>query len=121
MSSTLNCDPPDGKIGLGPAELRPKLTAKLKLFEIPSLKSKADIEFECNLSDLLDLCAENKFEVDLPGLSRLVKKLVDQGYMAERREGREKYLKLTDLGLIFCPVEENVADIKIKLNNTISK
>lgn len=56
---------------------------------------------EFSLSEFKDVCKENGFDTDLPALSRLVKNLRKKGYIEERREGRKKYIKITDLGSIF--------------------
>lgn len=57
-----------------------------------------------NLTELKKICLDNGFKTDLPALSRLVSKLVEQDYLKEQREGRKKLIGLTEKGLIFCPV-----------------
>jgi predicted transcriptional regulator len=71
---------------------------------------------ELTLSQLHETCLNDRFSIDLPSLSRLVNDLINGGYMDERREGREKFLSITDLGMIFCPVEENTLIVKNSLN-----
>ncbi len=70
---------------------------------------------EFNLSELLTLCVNNKLKLDLPSLSRLVKKLRDKGYVNERREGRSMFVSISDLGRIFCPNEQYEKEIEKKL------
>jgi len=70
---------------------------------------------EYNLSELHNICNKNNFKIDMPALSRLVSKLIKEGYLKERREGRLKHLSLTDIGLVFCPVYNYLNDIQEKL------
>nr|MDO8119458.1 winged helix-turn-helix domain-containing protein [Candidatus Sigynarchaeota archaeon] len=67
---------------------------------------------ELTLSQLQETCEKNNLKIDLPSLSRLVKDLIKGGYVDERREGREKFLSITDLGMIFCPVADDTIIIK---------
>ncbi|KKM05969.1 hypothetical protein LCGC14_1748730 [marine sediment metagenome] len=64
-----------------------------------------------NLNKLLKICDDNNKSWDLPNLSRIVKELVNKGYLDEERKGREKIVKISKLGLIICPVKHNYIDI----------
>ncbi|MBA7505425.1 hypothetical protein ES706_04092 [subsurface metagenome] len=72
-------------------------------------------EIEYNLSQLRELCEKSHFKIDLPTISRVVSKLIEEGYLKERREGRNKFISLTDIGLIFCPVYNDLEKIKVTL------
>ncbi|MHA1756659.1 MAG: winged helix-turn-helix domain-containing protein [Promethearchaeota archaeon] len=65
-------------------------------------------EIEYNLSQIKNMYEKNGLNIDLPSLSRLVSKLIEDGYLRQRREGRHKYISLTDIGLIFCPLDNNL-------------
>jgi len=69
-----------------------------------------------NLNKLLKICEDNNKSWDLPNLSRIVKNLVKKGYLNEERKGREKIIKISELGLVICPVKHNYTDIKDKLD-----
>lgn len=69
-----------------------------------------------NLNKLLKICKDNNKSWDLPNLSRIVKNLVKKGYLTEERKGREKIIKISELGLVICPVKHNYTDIKDKLD-----
>ncbi len=69
-----------------------------------------------NLNKLLKICEDNNKSWDLPNLSRIVKNLVNKNYLTEERKGREKIIKISDLGLAICPVKNNYTDIKDKLD-----
>ena len=69
-----------------------------------------------NLNKLLKICEDNNKSWDLPNLSRIVKNLVKKGYITEERKGREKIIKISELGLVICPVKHNYTDIKDKLD-----
>lgn len=71
---------------------------------------------EFSLSRLHETCVKERFAIDLPSLSRMVNDLIKGGYIDERREGREKFLSITDLGMIFCPVDDAVSIVKEKLH-----
>ena len=64
-----------------------------------------------NLNKLLKICENNNKSWDLPNLSRIVKNLAKKGYLDEERKGREKIVKISELGLIICPVDHNLIDI----------
>jgi len=74
---------------------------------------------EFSLSKLHQITKETKnkhiLDVDLPSLSRLVNDLVKEGYITERREGREKLLSISELGFIFCPVDRQLQALKDQL------
>jgi len=55
-------------------------------------KDKIIYNKEYNLSELKEICNENKFKTNLPVLSRLISKLINEGYLKEWREGRMKYI-----------------------------
>ena len=65
-----------------------------------------NIEF--NLTELKEMGKQRGLNMDLPTLSRQISKLIKEGYLKERREGREKKVSLTNIGLIFCPVSEDL-------------
>ena len=69
-----------------------------------------------NLNKLLTICEDNNKSWDLPNLSRIVKNLVIKGYLTEERKGREKIIKISELGLVICPVKHNYTDIENKLD-----
>lgn len=71
---------------------------------------------EYNLTDLSIISKNNEFKIDLPGISRLVSNLVEDGFLKERREGRKKYVSLTKTGLMFCPVKDLQDIIKNDIN-----
>lgn len=71
---------------------------------------------EYNLTDLTNISKNNEFKIDLPSISRLVSKLVEDGFLKERREGRKKFVSLTKTGLIFCPVKDLQNIIKNDIN-----
>jgi hypothetical protein len=70
-----------------------------------------------NLNKLLKICEDYKKSWDLPNLSRIVNRLVKMGYLTEERKGREKIIKISELGLVICSVEHNYHDIKELLDN----
>ena len=69
-----------------------------------------------NLNNLLKICEDNNKSWDLPNLSRIVKNLVKKGYLTEERKGREKMIKISELGLVICPVNHNYTNIQNKLD-----
>ena len=71
---------------------------------------------EYNLSELKKICNKSDYNIDLPALSRLVSKLIKKGHFKKRREGRLKYVSLTETGLIFCPVNDIIYDIEKNIN-----
>ena len=68
-----------------------------------------------NLNKLLKICEDNNKSWDLPNLSRIVKNLVKKGYLDEERKGREKIIKISELGLVVCPVKDDYINIKENL------
>jgi len=68
-----------------------------------------------NLNKLLKICKDKDKSWDLPNLSRIVKNLVKKGYLTEERKGREKIIRISELGLVICPVKHDYTDIKNKL------
>jgi len=78
-------------------------------------KNNPDMIDSTNLNQLLKICKDNKKPWDLPNLSRIVKKLVKKGYLTEERKGREKFIKISELGLVICPVKHNYDNIKDNL------
>jgi len=78
---------------------------------IEKKKESKDLIFqnmEFSLTELRKLCVQHELNMDLPTVSRLTSKLIKEGYLKERREGRKKKVSLTDIGLIFCPISENL-------------
>ncbi|MBD3214353.1 MAG: hypothetical protein GF311_17210 [Candidatus Lokiarchaeota archaeon] len=78
--------------------------------------SNPDLIDSTNLNQMLNICKNNKKLWDLPNLSRIVKKLVKKGYLTEERKGREKFIKISEQGLVICPVKHNYNNIIEKLN-----
>ncbi len=74
-----------------------------------------DGDLEANLSTLRDYGATHGTDMDLSNLSRLVSKLVKKDLLAERREGRDKLIQLTEQGRIFCPIGELAREITARL------
>ena len=68
-----------------------------------------------NLNKLLKICEDNNKSWDLSNLSRIVKNLVKKGYLDEERKGREKIIKISELGLVICPVKDDYINIKDNL------
>ena len=68
-----------------------------------------------NLNKLLKICKDNDKSWDLPNLSRIVNNLIKKGYLTEERKGREKIIKISELGLVICPVKDEFIDIKNNL------
>lgn len=70
---------------------------------------------EISLTELHALCVKNNLNMDLPALSRTVKKLIFEGYIVENRKGRQKLLSVSELGMIFCPISDYYKLIQEKI------